>query len=163
MISIFVICWMPLNAVLIVMDHSSQFTHWPYHYLIFFIAHVIAMSSTIYNPFLYAWMNENFNKEFKTVLPACFFRTSRHCYLGNTDPTQYTSVDTTNHDATSRRVDIKGDLPTALDRATEVVHMNDNRNTLNGKDSVTDANTHGSASNGDVREQIELKPVQVSQ
>jgi hypothetical protein len=29
------------------------------------------MSSTCYNPFLYAWLNENFRKEFKKVLP-CF-------------------------------------------------------------------------------------------
>ncbi len=29
------------------------------------------MSSTCYNPFLYAWLNENFRKEFKQVLP-CF-------------------------------------------------------------------------------------------
>jgi len=29
------------------------------------------MSSTIYNPFLYAWLNENFRREFKQILP-CF-------------------------------------------------------------------------------------------
>jgi len=33
------------------------------------------MSSTCYNPFLYAWLNENFRKEFKQVLP-CFRTTS---------------------------------------------------------------------------------------
>ncbi|CAG4939286.1 unnamed protein product [Parnassius apollo] len=27
------------------------------------------MSSTCYNPFLYAWLNENFRKEFKQILP----------------------------------------------------------------------------------------------
>lgn len=30
------------------------------------------MSSVIYNPFLYAWLNENFRKEFRQILP-CFF------------------------------------------------------------------------------------------
>ncbi|KAL4719736.1 hypothetical protein ACJJTC_009971 [Scirpophaga incertulas] len=35
----------------------------------FFVAHFIAMSSTCYNPFLYAWLNENFRKEFKQILP----------------------------------------------------------------------------------------------
>ncbi len=33
--------------------------------------HALAMSSTCYNPFLYVWLNENFRKEFKKVLP-CF-------------------------------------------------------------------------------------------
>jgi len=36
---------------------------------VFFAAHVVAMSSTVYNPFLYAWMNDNFRKEFRRVLP----------------------------------------------------------------------------------------------
>jgi neuropeptide Y receptor len=35
------------------------------------LAHAAAMSSTCYNPFLYAWLNDNFRKEFKQVLP-CF-------------------------------------------------------------------------------------------
>ena len=33
------------------------------------------MSSACYNPFLYAWLNESFRKEFKLVLP-CFFSKS---------------------------------------------------------------------------------------
>lgn len=41
--------------------------------LIFFVAHVVAMSSTIYNPFLYAWMNEYFRAEFRNIVP-CLFR-----------------------------------------------------------------------------------------
>nr|KAG5708305.1 hypothetical protein BaRGS_034336 [Batillaria attramentaria] len=92
MVVIFVSCWMPLNVVLLVRDYQESVMNWYYFTLIFFIAHVIAMSSTIYNPFLYAWMNDNFKKEFKTVLPCLFMGrgqgSSNSCY------TQYTNVDT---------------------------------------------------------------------
>lgn len=36
-----------------------------------FVAHTVAMSSTCYNVFLYAWLNDNFRKELKRILP-CF-------------------------------------------------------------------------------------------
>jgi hypothetical protein len=29
-------------------------------------------SSTVYNPFLYAWLNDNFHKEFRSVIPFVF-------------------------------------------------------------------------------------------
>ncbi|CAG0920764.1 unnamed protein product [Notodromas monacha] len=35
----------------------------------FSLSHMLAMSSTCYNPILYAWLNETFRKEFKEVLP----------------------------------------------------------------------------------------------
>ena len=92
MVSIFVCCWLPLNVVHITTEYHKPFSNWPYLFLVFFIAHVIAMSSTIYNPFLYAWMNENFKKEFKTVVPFLFSR-RRHSSM-NGVTTQYTTVDT---------------------------------------------------------------------
>ncbi|CAH8483667.1 unnamed protein product, partial [Heterobilharzia americana] len=77
MVIIFVICWIPLNILWMIMDihsdknindiqNSQNFT------LIFFICHLLAMSSAVYNPFLYAWMNNNFRKEFHHIIP-CFF------------------------------------------------------------------------------------------
>lgn len=92
MVTIFVICWLPLNLVLLISEYHSTFLSTPYHPLIFMIAHVIAMSSTIYNPFLYAWMNDNFKKEFKLVLPCLFRRGSSSNVNGNY--TQYTHVET---------------------------------------------------------------------
>lgn len=41
------------------------------------------MSSVIYNPFLYAWLNENFRKEFKQILPCLFVNISTHRELKN--------------------------------------------------------------------------------
>lgn len=72
MVGVFAISWMPLNAVNIFNDYYE--TKNDFYTLLFFFAHCIAMSSTCYNPFLYAWLNENFRKEFKQVLP--FFRRS---------------------------------------------------------------------------------------
>lgn len=71
MVAVFGISWLPLNAVNIFNDYYE--TKSEYYTLLFFIAHCIAMSSTCYNPFLYAWLNDNFRKEFKQVLP-CYKR-----------------------------------------------------------------------------------------
>lgn len=71
MVVIFLLSWLPLNTVNIINDFYHQFGDWEYYYLSFFMVHSMAMSSTCYNPFLYAWLNENFRKEFKLVLP-CF-------------------------------------------------------------------------------------------
>lgn len=71
MVGIFGLCWSPLNGINLLNDIFPHIGHWKYYYLTFFIAHALAMSSTCYNPFLYAWLNDNFRKEFKQVLP-CF-------------------------------------------------------------------------------------------
>lgn len=68
MVAVFGISWMPLNLYNILADLKVE-----YSLLIFFVTHAIAMSSTCYNPFLYAWLNENFRKEFIQILP-CLFR-----------------------------------------------------------------------------------------
>lgn len=72
MVVIFGASWLPLNMFHLIMDFNPEYTAWEYANIVFFITHAIAMSSACYNPFLYAWLNENFRKEFKLVLP-CFF------------------------------------------------------------------------------------------
>lgn len=69
MVAIFGISWLPLNLINIFNDFNAQMTEWNYYFVSFFLAHSMAMASTCYNPFLYAWLNENFRKEFKQVLP----------------------------------------------------------------------------------------------
>lgn len=71
MVGVFGLSWLPINLVNIFDDFYVKSNEWRYYTLLFFVAHSIAMSSTCYNPFLYAWLNENFRKEFKHVLP-CF-------------------------------------------------------------------------------------------
>ncbi|XP_043681136.1 prolactin-releasing peptide receptor-like [Vespula pensylvanica] len=75
MVIIFGFSWLPLNIVNIINDFYPPANDWSYYGLFFFMTHCLAMSSTCYNPFLYAWLNDNFRKEFKQVLP-CFSRTS---------------------------------------------------------------------------------------
>lgn len=69
MVAIFGLSWLPLNLINISSDFYSFAEDWTYYMVLFFIAHFIAMSSICYNPFLYAWLNENFRKEFKQILP----------------------------------------------------------------------------------------------
>jgi len=54
MVSIFVCCWLPLNAIILTSEYLGHLViDSPYFLLIYFGAHVVAMSSTVYNPFLY--------------------------------------------------------------------------------------------------------------
>ncbi|ODN00510.1 Neuropeptide Y receptor type 2 [Orchesella cincta] len=76
MVFIFGMSWLPLNVVNFLNDVYIDVADWKYSNLCFFFAHAVAMSSTCYNPFLYAWLNENFRKEFKQVLP-CFHASSQ--------------------------------------------------------------------------------------
>ena len=131
MVSIFVCCWLPLNVVHIISEYRESITEWNYFVLVFFIAHVIAMSSTIYNPFLYAWMNENFKKEFKQVVP-CLFRSRRHSSM-NGLTTQYTAVDTQSvmvPQKNANNINWAKDAKACYDSASETVHLKvaDNEN-----------------------------------
>ncbi|XP_055928539.1 prolactin-releasing peptide receptor-like [Argiope bruennichi] len=77
MVLIFGFSWLPLNVHNLVVDFYIPASTWAYLNGFFFLSHAVAMSSTCYNPFLYAWLNENFRKEFKTVLP--FLNEARVC------------------------------------------------------------------------------------
>lgn len=71
MVVIFVISWLPLNIHNLLMDFFAEASQWQYQQTTFLFVHAAAMSSACYNPFLYAWLNENFRKEFKEILPCC--------------------------------------------------------------------------------------------
>lgn len=71
MVGVFGVSWLPLSVANILNDYI-EFNNEAF-LIPFFMAHCLAMSSTCYNPFLYAWLNENFRKEFKQVLP-CIWR-----------------------------------------------------------------------------------------
>lgn len=83
MVGIFGVCWLPLNIINILDDFNLNLNDSPYYNLLFFTSHLVAMSSVIYNPFLYAWLNENFRKEFKQILPCLFVNISTHRELKN--------------------------------------------------------------------------------
>jgi len=49
-------------------------TEWSYQMFVFFVAHLIAMSSTVYNPFVYAWFNDTFKAQVQKLVPCCRLR-----------------------------------------------------------------------------------------
>ncbi|ESN98802.1 hypothetical protein HELRODRAFT_66825, partial [Helobdella robusta] len=69
MVIFFVLCWMPLNILLIVWEFYAAVEEKSFFIPLFFATHLLAVSSTVYNPFLYAWMNEKFRKEFQKIIP----------------------------------------------------------------------------------------------
>lgn len=83
MVIIFGASWLPLNTFNLVMDFYMPVNNWVFSRPFFFLVHAIAMSSTCYNPFLYAWLNENFRKEFKLLLP-CYSNSLRSSSVSNT-------------------------------------------------------------------------------
>uniref|UniRef100_A0A914VSW0 G-protein coupled receptors family 1 profile domain-containing protein n=1 Tax=Plectus sambesii TaxID=2011161 RepID=A0A914VSW0_9BILA len=77
MVVIFALCWFPFNALNMMRDfHLDKPIKHLFSFL-FLLAHVISMSATCWNPILYAWMNENFRREFKAALPCCFSKVER--------------------------------------------------------------------------------------
>lgn len=68
MVTIFICCWLPLNLFFLFVPFIPvEFQ--VYKIPVFLFTHVIAMSSVMYNPILYGWMNENFNKYFYRSVP----------------------------------------------------------------------------------------------
>jgi len=63
MVVIFGTCWFPINLINLLSD-CLDLGCWSYYYVTFFLCHIIAMSSTCYNPFLYGWLNTAFKAEF---------------------------------------------------------------------------------------------------
>ena len=55
MVVIFGASWLPLNINNLAQDFYEVAKEWQFTQAFFLLAHTIAMSSTCYNPFLYAW------------------------------------------------------------------------------------------------------------
>ena len=96
MVVAFAICWLPLNTINTWLDVNNQLLCWPYHNFAFFVFHVMAMSSTCYNPFLYGIHNEAFQKEFVRMVPAlrlfCGGQQQQPPTNGVADKTQITNM-----------------------------------------------------------------------
>lgn len=70
MVVVFGLVWLPLNTINLLNDwYIINAEESDYYNICFILSHLFAMSSTCYNPVLYAWKNDNFRKEFQTVLP----------------------------------------------------------------------------------------------
>ena len=73
MVVIFIGCWLPLDLYHFVVPLIPE----GYEMHVFMVVHVIAMSSIMYNPFLYGWMNENFNRHFRHIVPCLDYKKCR--------------------------------------------------------------------------------------
>lgn len=109
MVAVFGISWLPLSAINIINDYYEIKSG--LNLMMFFVFHCLAMSSTCYNPFLYAWLNENFRKEFKQILP--FFR--RNGYNGVGGVVSYGSR------GRSDRLNSQVDCNSLITRASEII------------------------------------------
>lgn len=70
MVVVFGVVWLPLNTINMLNDwYIINAEESDYYNICFILSHLFAMSSTCYNPVLYAWKNDNFRKEFQLVLP----------------------------------------------------------------------------------------------
>ncbi|GFR93735.1 orphan G-protein coupled receptor 40 [Elysia marginata] len=63
---VFALCWLPLNLYHLLTDFHPDPEKLSYNSIVFFICHLIAISSTCFNPFVYCWLNENFREEVKS-------------------------------------------------------------------------------------------------
>ncbi|CAM1296138.1 GPR83 (predicted) [Pycnogonum litorale] len=89
MVVIFGVCWLPFNMMNLILDINNDLIHESIHTLCFITVHVIAMSSICYNPFLYAWLNENFRREFRSITP---------CIVGKDNMRRISTTNTTFHE-----------------------------------------------------------------
>ena len=72
--AVFVCSWMPLNVFNIMADFNLTYLKTiDEKSLVFPICHLLVLSSACTNPLLYGWLNENFRREFVSVLcsPCC--------------------------------------------------------------------------------------------
>nr|XP_006815576.1 PREDICTED: prolactin-releasing peptide receptor-like [Saccoglossus kowalevskii] len=72
----FTICWFPMYMIRIITEINPKVFSGEYHDLVFFICHWFAMSSTVYNPFVYAWLHEKYRRRLKLAFMATCFRRS---------------------------------------------------------------------------------------
>ena len=70
----FAVCWAPINAYHL-LTHFGLVGH---NSTAILICHLIAMSSTCYNPFIYCWLNEHFRREALKWLCCCIRKQYNH-------------------------------------------------------------------------------------
>ena len=70
-VACYTVCWLPFNVFYVLglaKPEIYQETSFPYFFTIF---HIMAVSHTCYNPFIYCWMNIRIRYGFMDVLEKC--------------------------------------------------------------------------------------------
>ncbi|XP_074641406.1 neuropeptide F receptor-like [Tubulanus polymorphus] len=65
---VFVLSWLPINILNILLEYKPDTYRYLDSKLMFAICHLLVLSSACTNPVVYGWLNENFRKEFVSVL-----------------------------------------------------------------------------------------------
>ena len=74
MVVLFGSMWLPINLINLIADlELVDLGCWKYYHATFTACHLIAMSSTCCNPFLYGRFNDSFRKEFLKFCPSLRF------------------------------------------------------------------------------------------
>lgn len=76
---IFGISWLPLNILNIISDVYYPFQDTSTFRIVFACCHMVGMSSACFNPLLYGWLNDNFQKEFKEIFALITGKLSSCC------------------------------------------------------------------------------------
>jgi len=67
MVTVFLICWLPLSIFNLMMAEIRENTDDNTFFTMFASCHLVGMASACTNPILYGFLNENFKKEFKLM------------------------------------------------------------------------------------------------
>ena len=76
-VSIYAICWLPLHVITLVGDVVPAIYNESYVRVLWIGSHWLAMSSCIYNPFIYWWMNSRFRDGYRYI-----FMKLKYCCTG---------------------------------------------------------------------------------
>ena len=74
-IALFTIAWFPFQLYHVLSQVYPQINYYHYINLIWFCCHLLAMSHSCCNPFIYVLWNEKFKKELRLRLECCFGKT----------------------------------------------------------------------------------------
>ncbi|WAQ95952.1 NPFF2-like protein [Mya arenaria] len=69
-VALFVLCWLPLQTFLVVLNYTEVVDHNSLN-LTFFICHWIAMSNSFVNPIVYGTLNDSFRADAKNIFCRC--------------------------------------------------------------------------------------------
>ncbi|XP_052831443.1 neuropeptide F receptor isoform X1 [Octopus bimaculoides] len=113
---VFALSWLPLNVFNILIDFKgSAFIHKNIDVnLTFGICHLLVLSSACTNPVLYGWLNENFRREFFSILSCCICASNLRKRLRSLRAT--TRVDDDHEIAVYQQSDYPGEQSNPKDR-----------------------------------------------
>ena len=69
---VFAVCWFPIHTLNLWMRLSEYFPYSYPTYIFKVFAHTLSYANSCVNPFVYAFMGENFKKYLKKAFPICF-------------------------------------------------------------------------------------------